>query len=157
MTRRYAAGTEVSPEKSRAEIESILSRYGGHIAWPAEPTACWQWTGHICQEGYGKAGGAYAHRLFYLALRGPIPDGSVLDHLCRNRSCVNPAHLEPVSAGENVLRGLGRTVVAFHNATCTKGHPLSGPNLYLSPKGQRQCRVCRRAREARRGPRKAAK
>ena len=68
-------------------------------------TGCWEWTGHVNNAGYGRVKNDYAHRLAYEMFVGPIPDGADLDHLCRRRSCVNPAHLEPVTRSENVRRG----------------------------------------------------
>ena len=78
---------------------------------------CWPWTGLLCRQGYGAWSTCFesqhkkhrAHRVAYTLERGHIPEGLVLDHLCRNRWCVNPAHLEPVTALENLQRGkLGR-------------------------------------------------
>ena len=68
-------------------------------------TQCWQWTGCVGSLGYGSYNTKLAHRLMYEDVVGPIPEALVLDHLCRNRSCVNPAHLEPVTLSENVKRG----------------------------------------------------
>ncbi len=75
-----------------------------------EVTGCWNWSGARHPSGYGrlKVGGKqlYAHRYMYEKVRGRIPDGRVIDHLCRNRSCVNPDHLEVVTQTENMRRGL---------------------------------------------------
>lgn len=73
-----------------------------------EVTGCWQWTGTLMWTGYGQIGrqgrNVAAHRAMWEHVRGPIPEGMQLDHLCHNRRCVNPAHLEPVSAAENGKR-----------------------------------------------------
>jgi hypothetical protein len=76
-----------------------------------EEAGCWSWKGNIDTSGYGRirfrGQGIFAHRLFWVASRGPIPPGLVIDHLCRNKACVNPTHLECVSRGENSRRGEG--------------------------------------------------
>lgn len=111
--------------------------------------ACWEWTGAHTGGGYGatyKSGRqVVAHRIAYELLVGPIPEGLQLDHLCRNRGCVNPAHLEPVSQRVNLLRG--DTVVARHAAKthCDAGHPFDLFNTYWWH-GARHCRACRRER-----------
>jgi hypothetical protein len=110
-------------------------------------TGCWVWRGST-PRGYGsikRDGIRYrAHRYIYEREIGPIPDGLQLDHLCRNRSCVNPEHLEVVSCRENLMRG--QTLAAENAAKthCKRGHPLSGENLYVEPKGTRACKQCRR-------------
>jgi hypothetical protein len=91
-------------------------------------------------------GGRYLHRAIYWQIRGPVPEGLELDHLCRNRACVNPWHLEAVTHRVNVLRGAAP--VAFHakKTHCPSGHPYSGENLYFWRGRQRMCRACEKAR-----------
>jgi hypothetical protein len=87
-----------------------------------------------------------AHRVSYELLVGPIPQGLQLDHLCRNRRCINPAHLEPVTSRENTMRG---ETVAAANASrdhCPSGHPYSDSNTIALGKGGRKCRECDRTR-----------
>lgn len=125
----------------------------------SQPAGCWAWTGASDPDGYGKlrmrghdAPYLRAHRLSYEALRGPVPDGLQLDHLCRNRWCVNPAHMEPVTSRENTLRGLGRTAQNARKTHCPQGHPLDGPNLSGSclRSGHRRCLTCRNEGQRRR-------
>lgn len=84
-----------------------------------------------------------AHRSLFLAYGGPIAAGLVIDHLCRNRACVNPWHLEPVTNKINLLRGVGFVARQAKQTHCKRHHPLSGENLYTHA-GQRTCRICRR-------------
>ncbi len=111
---------------------------------------CWNWTGCIGNTGYGQAcieNGIrkYAHVLAYEIFIGPKPKGLDLDHLCRNRRCVNPSHLEPVTRRENLMRG--NTIPARKAAQthCKRGHPLEGDNLYITSNGTRSCRICKDA------------
>ena len=111
-----------------------------------DPNGCWEWQGAKGQ-GYGNfyLHGKFprAHRYAYELLVGPIPDGLTLDHLCRNRACVNPDHLEPVTQKVNTLRGEGLAAQNARKTHCPEGHPLNGDNLYQQPgNGYRRCREC---------------
>jgi hypothetical protein len=109
---------------------------------------CWQWTGAKQPTGYGSlwngARPEQAHRISFRLYKGEIPKGCEIDHLCRNRGCVNPEHLRAVPHRENMR--VSDTVMGRNAAKmfCKKGHPLAGTNLYVSPKGSRQCRECLR-------------
>ncbi len=106
---------------------------------------CWLWTGSRSALGYGnffwEGRKDHAHRYAYAAFVGPIPEGYQLDHLCRNPPCVNPAHLEPVTHRENVLRGVSPTAVNAAKTHCVHGHQLSGDNLVIYGT-RRKCRTC---------------
>src|ERR1035441_8724960 len=115
---------------------------------------CWPWTGCTSPSGYGTIGVRYkvrrAHVVAYEQLVGPVPDGLELDHLCRVRACCNPAHMEPVTHAENMRRGVAGKVAAIRQrgkAHCPQGHPYDETNTYVSPRGSRSCRTCRRAAE----------
>ena len=118
-----------------------------------DPNGCWQWTATIHAGGYARfyMDGKFhhAHRVAYELLVGPVPEGLVLDHLCRNRSCVNPSHLEPVTFQEKVLRGEGPTAMNARKDECVRGHDLTDPdNLYECNRNERRCRACTRERNA---------
>ena len=113
------------------------------------PGGCWTWTGRTDAQGYGRAEindeTWLAHRLSYSFFVGKIPPGVVLDHTCRNTSCVNPWHLEEVTPVENTRRGAGQV------AYCKNNHPLIGDNLrYRKDTGTRVCRACVREASRRR-------
>lgn len=122
-------------------------RFWAKVADP-DAKGCWLWQGST-SDGYGlfAVGGKtnLAHRYSYAHLIGPIPEGLTLDHLCRVRACVNPAHLEPVTRGENVLRGTGCVAQNARKTHCLNGHPLDGENLlrHEIKRGHRRCRICR--------------
>lgn len=108
---------------------------------------CWRWPGaksHGHGQIYVERKMRYVHRVSYEEFVGSIPEGMVLDHLCRVRDCFNPSHLEPVTIKENTMRG--DTITARHakKTHCLSGHPYSKENTYRPPNGGRGCRACRK-------------
>ncbi len=114
--------------------------------------ACWRWRGarhHRGGHGCFKVGGFnyIAHRVAYELVKGPIPDGLMLDHLCRNRACVNPDHLEAVSNRDNQMRGFTLSSKNALKTSCVHGHPFSPENtriVYRRSHRERVCLACRR-------------
>jgi len=110
-----------------------------------QEAGCWNWTGALNSAGYGHVGRdggvRRTHRVAYELLVGPIPEGLHLDHLCRNRACCNPEHLEPVTNAENIRRA------AAAKTHCKNGHPYTAENVYVRPTGSRYCTPCRIERD----------
>ena len=105
-------------------------------------TGCWVWRRTRSKAGYGQmyvdGKMVYAHREYYQGYVADIPPGLVIDHLCGNKACCNPDHLEPVTFAENMRR--------TRRSTCKRGHLLRDDNVYVAPDGERQCRECNRIR-----------
>ena len=127
--------------------EQDIARFNNRIIKGENDTDCWEWDGsHHPIEGYGSFRTSkyhwQAHRVAY-ALKNGDPKGDlVIDHLCRNRGCVNPAHLECVTERENILRGIGAAAKNAVKTHCSKGHKLEGENCKINGKGHRQCVIC---------------
>lgn len=116
---------------------------------------CWNWTSTM-SNGYGVFTITYApndhrqlmaHRVAYTWLVRDIPNGLVIDHICRNTTCVNPDHLEVVTHVENTMRGLSPFARKARMTHCSNGHEFSADNTYLRPNGTRACSACRLQRE----------
>lgn len=117
-----------------------------------EVGTCWTFTGAASPTGYGfirhEGRNLYVHRVVYEAMVTEIPEGLQLDHLCRNRSCVNPAHLEPVTPRINTLRGKSIQASNARKTHCPAGHEYSAANTYTSPGRRRSCRTCKSVSDA---------
>lgn len=152
--KRWSKTGEVGPSHS-VSLLGMTTQERFHAQVEKAPDGgCWTWKSllngdpdeYASFDVDGKQ--TYVHRWSYERHVGPIPKGMQIDHLCRNRACSNPEHLEPVTPRENVLRG--DTIVAINAAKteCVNGHPLSGENLYVAPtddgRRHRSCRTCRR-------------
>lgn len=128
--------------------EAVVGRFWGHVDKRGHDE-CWPWKMHCNPGGYGRFSTVrgkmfLAHRVAYALAIGEIPDGLVIDHLCRNRRCCNPSHMEPVTRVENTMRGEAPWARKKRQTMCVNGHPLAGDNLIVRRHGHRGCRECRR-------------
>jgi hypothetical protein len=120
------------------------------LRFTVRESGCWEWLGRPDKDGYGifyvDGKNKKAHRVSYELFRGPIPKGLTIDHLCMNRRCVNPLHLEVVTLKANILRGTSPSARNAKKKSCPQGHPFDEENTYTSPAGGRHCRSCCAAR-----------
>lgn len=119
---------------------------------------CWEWCGPKNRKGYGTIhnpnGSTLAHRVGWQLVNGNVPVGMELDHLCRNRACVRPSHLEAVTHYENIMRGeLGH--LHTPGEVCGNGHSMDESNAYIATSGKRRCRSCNREKTRRNRERQA--
>lgn len=143
--------------KVRTKYTELMESLSGFIYdpskdWKEYPCMIWTWAR---AQGYGKVNHAdknhHVHRISYVKCRGAIPETLVLDHLCRNRACYCPAHLEPVTTKENLARGIVQEVILANTmkrrrekTTCLHGHAMTPENTKTSKEGRPDCRECDR-------------
>ena len=126
-------------------ISNLTTRFWSKVH---KTDGCWLWLGAKGSAGYGnflmpnKPTKALAHRVAYELLVGPIPDGLTIDHLCRVRACVRPDHMEPVTRGENTLRGDTLTAKNKAKTACPKGHPYQYVYERANGRQARYCGIC---------------
>lgn len=150
---------KVGPTAKRLSVnkpytpEERITLFWSRVDKTSSETGCWLWTAMKDTGGYGTVSWngkmKKSHRISYLLTRGEVSKALTLDHLCRNRACVNPDHLEPVTMRVNALRGFGASAQNAKRTHCKHGHELSGDNLaiYQGKYGEfRQCRICTRKR-----------
>ena len=119
-----------------------------------ESSGCWIWQGYVSRKGYGhfSVGNPHryiaAHRFAYILAKGRIPPQLQIDHVCRNRACVNSVHLDLVTNRENQARGTTPTSVRMRQTHCHRGHAFDLFNTYIETNGHRRCRICKRAKES---------
>lgn len=133
---------------SQTSFDGNVPEYAPHLG------SCWIYKKAIHRGGYGRVGGdpslgkrmVLTHRVVYEYLKGPIPHGLCLDHLCRNPACCNPNHLEPVTPEENQRRGMSPWGVNSRKTHCIHGHEFTQENTFAQTDGGRGCITCRNAR-----------
>lgn len=146
-----ANGHRITVQESLLRLADDTERLTADRFWSKVRPAgdCWEWTAAKLQ-GYGRfhvrrTVQVAAHRWAYEYMVTEIPEGLELDHLCRNRACVNPWHLEPVTPRENTLRSANPCAANARKTHCSNGHEYTEENTYLRPEGHRMCRTCRAA------------
>jgi hypothetical protein len=132
---------------------SQIEKFWSKVEVPYQPSCCWEWQGLFTKGGYGRyftysvdkiRRYLLAHRVAYTILIGDIPEDLEIDHLCRNRQCVNPDHMEPVTSLENQIRSFSVTGVNSRKTHCIHGHEFTDANTGRSKQGRRYCLTCKR-------------
>ena len=140
---------QVTPIMNREQLKRFTKNIQLDIL-----TGCWIWSGYVMKIGYGVISfynkPFYAHRLSYTYFNGKIPERLELDHLCRNKACCNPRHLEAVTHKENLNRGI-RKQRYKHKEYCIRGHKMADTNLKVCSDGYKRCKTCKaiRSKESR--------
>jgi len=154
---RWRTTGEVSPERPIEEAgRAWEARFWALVARSDQPGACWLWLGHINPNGYAQwqiaktSKAELVHRIAYRLMYGEIDQTLQLDHLCKIRHCVNPDHLEQVTAKENNMRSTSPTAFNRLKTHCKYGHPFDVTNTLYRPNGGRACRLCKKLRRRRR-------
>lgn len=142
----------------RWPTRTVLQRFTDHVL--VDPsTKCWNWAGST-NKGYSRFNNGNktvdGHRWSYERFRGSIPEGLQVDHLCRNRKCVNPYHMELVTSRENTLRGENQAAKRAAQTHCLRGHEFTPANTSMTKHNQRRCLACHAFRERRRRARQCA-
>lgn len=141
-------------EEFKFDHNGIAAKLTSEIKVDPE-AGCWEWQGMLNKDGYGLMSvsglNRTVHRLSYLIFNGEIDSHFQIDHLCRNRRCINPKHLDAVLQMENLRRGFGLAGVNIRKQRCPSGHAYSPENTYVNPKsGHRKCLTCQREASKRR-------
>jgi hypothetical protein len=145
--------TKLLPEPGTEAHAVIKARLMAAVL--IEPSGCYTWTKYRNKHGYGaifyREKKWLAHRLAYVILTGSnLPEGLVSDHLCRNRACINPAHIDWVTQRENYRRGMVPSAISLRTNRCQNGHEFRPETTFVDKRdGKRECMICRRERKAR--------